>query len=122
MARPTNDQREADAQRSAELAPIAAKALAHPTRVLIVDYLSEHGSGSPSEISLAVGETGPSLGTISYHVRQLASDEFQNFIILDHTTPRRGALEHHYRLHSDSFHALAGLVGFSRAVLKASGH
>jgi DNA-binding transcriptional ArsR family regulator len=120
MARPTNDQREADAQRSTELAPIAAKALAHPTRILIVDYLSQHGSGSPSEISEAVGETGPSLGTISYHVRQLASDEFQNFIVLDHTTPRRGALEHHYKLHSGSTSALAGLATFINGVMKKS--
>jgi hypothetical protein len=46
---------------------------------------------SPKEIA---DETGHPLGTVSYHVRELLKLEC---IELVDTTPRRGAIEHHYR-------------------------
>jgi hypothetical protein len=46
---------------------------------------------SPSEIA---GELGEPLGVVSYHVRILEELEC---IELVRTTPRRGAIEHHYR-------------------------
>jgi hypothetical protein len=46
---------------------------------------------SPSELA---GELGEPLGNVSYHVRTLAE---LKCIELVRTTPRRGAVEHHYR-------------------------
>ena len=66
------------------------KALAHPLRVRILHLLDER-TASPSEIA---EELGAPLGNVSYHVRQLASF---GLIKLVKRTPRRGAIEHHYR-------------------------
>jgi DNA-binding transcriptional ArsR family regulator len=70
--------------------PRLVKALAHPLRVRILGIL-EGGMASPSELSQALGVP---LGNVSYHVRQLAE---LGLIELVRTTPRRGAVEHHYR-------------------------
>jgi DNA-binding transcriptional ArsR family regulator len=70
--------------------PSLVKALAHPLRVRILSVL-ESRTASPSEISQ---QLGASLGTVSYHVRQLAQ---LGLIELVKVTPRRGAVEHHYR-------------------------
>lgn len=66
------------------------KALSHPVRVRILGILEEQPA-SPVELSQILDA---SLGTISYHVRKL--DEF-GLLELVRETPRRGAIEHHYR-------------------------
>ena len=65
--------------------------MAHPLRVRILGAL-EKGEASPSELAQ---ELEAPLGTVSYHVRQLAE---LKLIKLVKRTPRRGAVEHHYRL------------------------
>jgi DNA-binding transcriptional ArsR family regulator len=66
------------------------KALAHPLRQRLLIALSERVA-SPSELAEELGEP---LGNVSYHVRMLVDLEC---IELVGTTPRRGALEHHYK-------------------------
>ncbi|MDP8944068.1 MAG: helix-turn-helix domain-containing protein [Actinomycetota bacterium] len=66
------------------------KALAHPLRVSILQIL-DNRTASPSELA---EELGAPLGNVSYHVRQLASF---GLIKLVKRTPRRGAIEHHYK-------------------------
>jgi DNA-binding transcriptional ArsR family regulator len=70
--------------------PRLVKALAHPLRVRILGIL-ESRVASPSEIS---DEIGVPLGNVAYHVRMLA--DF-GLVKLVRRTPRRGAVEHHYR-------------------------
>jgi DNA-binding transcriptional ArsR family regulator len=67
-----------------------AKALAHPMRVRILEILDE-GEGSPKEIAQRLREP---LNTVSYHVGVLGD---LGMIRLVKKTPRRGAIEHHYR-------------------------
>ena len=66
------------------------KALAHPLRQQLLMALSDRVA-SPSELAEELGEP---LGNVSYHVRMLVDLEC---IELVSTTPRRGALEHHYK-------------------------
>lgn len=66
------------------------KALAHPLRIRILGIL-EQRTASPNEIAQ---EIGAPLGNVSYHVRKLAA---LDLIKLVKETPRRGAVEHHYR-------------------------
>ncbi|HEX2085549.1 MAG TPA: helix-turn-helix domain-containing protein [Solirubrobacteraceae bacterium] len=70
--------------------PKLMKALAHPLRQRILIELTERVA-SPSELAEEIGEP---LGNVSYHVRMLVD---LGCIELVSTTPRRGALEHHYR-------------------------
>ncbi len=65
-------------------------ALGHPLRARILTAL-DAGEASPKELADALGEN---LGNVSYHVRTLARLEL---IELVRRTPRRGAIEHHYR-------------------------
>ena len=69
--------------------PRIAKAYAHPLRIHILGLLDDR-IASPSEIST---ELSAPLTHVSYHVRQLAG---LGLIRLVRTTPRRGAVEHHY--------------------------
>ena len=69
--------------------PRIAKAYAHPLRIHILGLLDDR-TASPSEIS---NELSAPLTHVSYHVRQLAG---LGLIRLVRTTPRRGAVEHHY--------------------------
>jgi DNA-binding transcriptional ArsR family regulator len=69
--------------------PRIAKAYAHPLRIHILGLLDDR-IASPSEIA---GELNAPLTHVSYHVRQLAG---LGLIRLVRTTPRRGAVEHHY--------------------------
>lgn len=69
--------------------PNIAKALAHPLRVRLLGILEER-TASPSELA---DLTGAELTLVSYHVRRLRS---VGLIELVSTTPRRGAIEHHY--------------------------
>lgn len=66
------------------------KALAHPLRVQILGIL-EQRTASPNEISR---ELDAPLGNVSYHVRELARF---GLVKLVKKTPRRGAIEHHYK-------------------------
>ena len=67
------------------------KALSHPLRVQILRLLEEK-DGSPVEIATTLGLP---VNRVSYHMRQLARF---GLIKLVKRTPRRGAVEHHYRL------------------------
>ena len=69
--------------------PRIAKAYAHPLRIHILGLLDDR-IASPSEIAT---EVNAPLTHVSYHVRQLAG---LGLIRLVRTTPRRGAVEHHY--------------------------
>lgn len=69
-----------------------AKAYAHPLRIHILGLLDDRVA-SPSEIA---NELNAPLTHVSYHVRQLAG---LGLIKLVRTTPRRGAVEHHYTAH-----------------------
>jgi DNA-binding transcriptional ArsR family regulator len=70
--------------------PRIIKALTHPLRIQILAALDER-IASPSELA---DELGAPLGNVSYHVRQLAG---LGLIKLVKRTPRRGAIEHHYK-------------------------
>jgi DNA-binding transcriptional ArsR family regulator len=70
--------------------PSVIKALTHPLRVQILHALEER-IASPSELA---EEIGAPLGNVSYHVRQLHA---LGLIKLVKKTPRRGAIEHHYK-------------------------
>lgn len=67
------------------------KAMAHPLRLRILGAL-EHRTASPSELA---EELDAPLGNVSYHVRQLHG---LGLLKLVKETPRRGAVEHYYRL------------------------
>jgi DNA-binding transcriptional ArsR family regulator len=67
------------------------KALSHPLRVRILGILEEQPA-SPVELTNLLD--GPTLGTVSYHVRRLNE---LGLLELVRETPRRGAIEHHYR-------------------------
>ena len=78
----TKDQHELDSN--------IVKALSHPLRMRILTRLNE-GVASPNEMAKEFDE---SLPLVSYHVRILRE---LDCIELVRTTPRRGAIEHHYR-------------------------
>src|SRR3954463_16285070 len=70
--------------------PSVIKALTHPLRIQILRSLEDR-TASPSELA---EEIGAPLGNVSYHVRQLHA---LGLIKLVKKTPRRGAIEHHYK-------------------------
>jgi DNA-binding transcriptional ArsR family regulator len=70
--------------------PAVVKALSHPLRIQILGVL-EKRTASPNELAR---EFDAALGTVAYHVRELAR---YGFIELVKKTPRRGAVEHYYR-------------------------
>src|SRR4051794_26579147 len=78
----TKDQHELDSN--------IVKALSHPLRMRILTRLND-GVASPNEMAKEFDE---SLPLVSYHVRILRE---LDCIELVKTTPRRGAIEHHYR-------------------------
>jgi DNA-binding transcriptional ArsR family regulator len=80
-----------------------AKALAHPTRVGILERLEEVGQTSPSEA--ADGGTA-SLPAVAYHMRELKTAGLIRPTI---TRPARGAVEHFYEL-TDRGHAAVGAI------------
>ena len=65
-------------------------ALGHPLRARILSVLDAE-EASPKELATRLGEK---LGNVSYHVRILVR---LGLIELVRETPRRGAVEHHYR-------------------------
>jgi DNA-binding transcriptional ArsR family regulator len=70
---------------------VIAKALSHPIRLRILAALDGR-EASPVQIA---DEVGAPLTHVSFHVRQLAD---AGLITLTATRPRRGAVEHFYRL------------------------
>jgi DNA-binding transcriptional ArsR family regulator len=66
------------------------KALAHPLRVKILDYMNGR-EWSPRELEAELSE---GLSQVSYHVKVLRDFEL---IEMTRTEPRRGAVEHYYR-------------------------
>jgi DNA-binding transcriptional ArsR family regulator len=83
-------------QETHELNSNIVKALSHPLRLKILTRLNE-GVASPNEMAKEFDE---SLPLVSYHVRILRE---LNCIELVKTTPRRGAIEHHYRALTRAF-------------------
>lgn len=92
MSKPTTAEvrRPNTSKREHELESNIVKALSHPLRMRILTRLNE-GVASPNEMAKEFDE---SLPLVSYHVRILRELEC---IELVRTTPRRGAIEHHYR-------------------------
>jgi len=75
--------------------PVWAKAMGHPVRAQILRLMRAGGELSPVA---AFGKVdGASLGTLAYHFRHLRE---LGLIELSRTVPRRGAVEHRYRLTS----------------------
>lgn len=70
-----------------------AESSVHPTQLAILELLEEHG-GRRSPVQMAE-ELGERLGNVSYHVRALAS---AGLLRAAGRRPRRGAVEHFYRL------------------------
>ena len=68
------------------------KALGHPLRLRILESISDVGEASPVELA---GRFGRPLATVSHHVRLLRD---LGFLELARTEPRRGAVEHFYRV------------------------
>lgn len=88
--------------------PALAKALGHPTRLLILGSFSDETPVlSPSEIAAALDQP---LGNISYHVRQLID---LGLLQLDRTTPVRGTVEHHYRIHTRALEAMEAIAAIA---------
>jgi DNA-binding transcriptional ArsR family regulator len=81
--------REGNGRRAGVSDPLLIKALAHPMRPRILGLLDERVA-SPRELS---DELGAPLQNVSYHVGELTK---LGLIKLVRTTPRRGAIEHHY--------------------------
>jgi DNA-binding transcriptional ArsR family regulator len=75
-----------------ELPPehVIAQALSHPLRARALAILAER-TATPKEPAQKLGAPLPHM---SYHIRTLAE---LGVIRLDHTTPQRGAIAHHYR-------------------------
>ena len=90
MPKTTEQSKKRSTRPSEELDARTVKALAHPLRHRILSRLNEKVA-SPKELA---DEFGEPLNRLSYHVRAL---ENLGCIELVSTTPRRGALEHHYR-------------------------
>jgi DNA-binding transcriptional ArsR family regulator len=75
-----------------------AKALAHPTRMGILERMEKVGQTSPSE---AADGGSASLPAVAYHMRELKA---AGLIKATMTRPARGAVEHFYEL-TDRGHA-----------------
>jgi DNA-binding transcriptional ArsR family regulator len=71
-----------------------ARATLHPTKVAVLDALAQDRGRvmSPNELSKELGEA---LGNVSHHVKSLFE---LGLLEAAGTEPRRGAVEHYYRL------------------------
>src|SRR3954452_2778194 len=96
MSKPTTAEARRTSKDQHELDSNIVKALSHPLRMRILTRLNE-GVASPNEMAKEFEE---SLPLISYHVRILRE---LDCIELVRTTPRRGAIEHHYRALTRAF-------------------
>jgi DNA-binding transcriptional ArsR family regulator len=79
-----------ESKREATVDPGVVRAIGHPLRMKLLNRLNEDVC-SPVEMAREFGE---SVQLVSYHVRILRD---LGFVELVGTTPRRGAIEHHYR-------------------------
>jgi len=68
------------------------RALGNPLRLRILDLLASHGETSPIRLARELEQP---LATVSRHVRLLRD---LDFVELTRTVPRRGAVEHFYRV------------------------
>lgn len=73
--------------------PAWVKAMAHPARARILRLMRDHGELSPVSAHGNVDDV--SLGALAYHFKHLRD---LGLIELSRTVPRRGAVEHFYRL------------------------
>jgi DNA-binding transcriptional ArsR family regulator len=71
--------------------PALHKALGHPLRLRILEWVVDHREASPLEVSRQLRQP---LATVSRHMRVLRD---LGFVELARTEPRRGAVEHFYR-------------------------
>jgi len=77
----------------ANRAAVIGKTLAHPLRVEIIEACAGQGTArSPSELAKRLAEP---IANVSYHVRSLVDT---GALTMSRTEPRRGAIEHYYRL------------------------
>ena len=76
--------------------PALVQALAHPLRARML-YLLQDREASPKELS---AQFGLPLANVAYHIQVLRK---LKLIKLVRKTPRRGAVEHHYRADSGAF-------------------
>ncbi|MEA2441375.1 MAG: hypothetical protein QOH76_2799 [Thermoleophilaceae bacterium] len=103
--------------------PALIRALAHPLRVRMMAILQER-EASPKELA---AEFEIPLANVAYHIQVLRK---LKLIKLVKKTPRRGAVEHHYRadhtpaIDNESWNATPQLVKQSMvgAALEAAGH
>lgn len=72
-----------------------ARQAMHPTRVRILEVLVAKAPEPASPSDMARELDGTTLGQVSYHVRALVT---AGLLELVSTAPRRGALEHFYRV------------------------
>jgi DNA-binding transcriptional ArsR family regulator len=79
------------------LDPKLVRALAHPLRVEILRYLTDHGEASPKEMAQPLGRATQ---LVSYHTKVLVECEC---VYLSDTEKRRGAIKHFYRANPHSF-------------------
>ena len=80
----------AESKRESTVDPGVVRAIGHPLRAKLLSRLNEEVC-SPIELARELDE---SVQLVSYHVRILRD---LGFVELVGTTPRRGAIEHHYR-------------------------
>jgi DNA-binding transcriptional ArsR family regulator len=78
-------------ERQQKAASKRIKALAHPVRAAVLQYLNVHGTGSPGEIADALDEDLPN---VSYHMRRLVKLDCAELV---RTEPVRGTVKHVYR-------------------------
>lgn len=90
------------------------RVLAHPTRVRVLRELNSLGVASPRVLADRLDQP---LGRVSYHVRALRA---WNLLELSGTTPRRGALEHHYRLAGSARDVIRTMLALERLPVRSS--
>jgi DNA-binding transcriptional ArsR family regulator len=94
---------------------LAVRALAHPTRPRILRELADGGTMSPKQLAEQLDEP---LGNVSYHVRTLKA---AGLLTLDRKVPRRGAVEHYYRLNAKRRGQLADQLVAIAALMRNGG-
>lgn len=100
--------------RAEEAAAVAVKVCAHPLRPAILRAITENEKMSPRELSDLLDAP---LGNVSYHVRTLAG---LKLIKLAGKVPRRGAIEHFYRVDIDRAVGLSDdLIGVAGSLRRA---
>ena len=95
-------------------AELIRAAAGHATRIsILAQFATTPDPLSPVELADTLGQP---LGDIAYHVRILRQADL---LTETHTTPRRGALTHHYRPNRSALRALHTGLGELRDQLDA---